>query len=264
MYRPKCRLLVLWVVCICAGTVRAQTSKHITTQEQAWLAYFFSVKFTDRWGLGGDLQSRRFIDPGAQHQIVTRAHVIRVLGGGWDMRIGGSRFLQWPNDPESTSNLVVPELRPHFEFDYSDRRGRLRVGHRYRAEARFFHDVADGELTGGYTFSNFRVRYQLGLELPVFSKHEGDRTIERMYVRVVDELFVNAGSRVVLNTFDQNRVYAGLAYWVAPGIAVELGYLNWFQQQSTGTDYFNRYILRFGVVHRIDLSKGKEAPAPAD
>ena len=65
---------------------------------------------------------------------------------------------------------------------------------------------------------------------------------------------LNLGARIVLNTFDQNRFQADLAFGITKLLSVELGYVNWFQQRYTGTDYYNRDILRFAVVHKIDLS----------
>ena len=37
------------------------------------------------------------------------------------------------------------------------------VNQRFKVEARFFHQTENNELVGGYQFSNFRMRYQLGL-----------------------------------------------------------------------------------------------------
>ena len=32
-------------------------------------------------------------------------------------------------------------------------------------------------------------------------------------------------------------------------------YLNWFQQRPSGTDFYNRDIIRFSVFHTINLKK---------
>jgi hypothetical protein len=44
-------------------------------------------------------------------------------------------------------------------------------------------------------------------------------------------------------TFDQNRVYAAVQVGVSPVVALELGYLNSFQERASGVDYFNRDIM---------------------
>lgn len=251
-------VLVLLVLVASAPRGHGQTGKRVTSQSLGWFAYFYTVKVNDRWSFGGDAQSRNFLGPGAPHQIVVRGHVIRELGSGWDVRAGGCGFLHWPNYPTAEGGLIVPELRPHVEFDHAQRSGRLRVSHRYRAEARFFHNVQEGELAEGYSFTNLRFRYQLALELPILRARTAG--VDRLYLKVADELFLNAGSNVVLNTFDHNRIYGGLVYWTSTRFALELGYLHWFQQQASGTDYFSRNIVRVGAVHRFDLSKKRQVP----
>ena len=68
---------------------------------------------------------------------------------------------------------------------------------------------------------------------------------------------INGGENVVKNTFDQNRIYAALQYGVNKNIALELGYLNSFQQRASGVDYFDRDIIRFTFFHKINLPKKK-------
>jgi hypothetical protein len=74
---------------------------------------------------------------------------------------------------------------------------------------------------------------------------------------VYDELMINGGKNVLKNTFDQNRIYAALHYGINKNIALELGYLNSFQQRSSGIDYFNRDIIRFTFFHKINLYKAE-------
>ena len=67
----------------------------------------------------------------------------------------------------------------------------------------------------------------------------------------------NVGKKIVKNTFDQNRIYLAVNYKLNNSYAFELGYMNWFQQQKSGTDFYNRDILRFSIFHSIDLKKKK-------
>jgi len=59
------------------------------------------------------------------------------------------------------------------------------------------------------------------------------------------------------NTFDQNRIYLAVNYKLNTSFAFELGYMNWFQQQKSGVDFYNRDILRLSIIHSIDLKKKK-------
>ena len=227
--------------------------KQVDHQKLIWFGYLGNIKFNERWALTVDVQERRFVDPGAQHQVVIRPFVHRTIGSGWDGAAGMSLFLNSPNDPRSTSDLVVPELRPHIEFNQKQKTRVLQVNHRYRVEARFFQNVADEDLASGYTFAAFRFRYRIGIDLPLLKAKNSDR--DRLTLRASDELMVQFGANVVNNSFDQNRIAVGLMVPLGATTAIEVGYMNWFQQRVTGVDYYNRHILRFVLMHQFALQK---------
>ena len=64
---------------------------------------------------------------------------------------------------------------------------------------------------------------------------------------------INAGKNIIFNTFDQNRIYAGLQYGISSAVALELGYLNSFQQRATGVDYFDRNIIKVSIFHKLKI-----------
>ena len=180
-----------------------------------------------------------------------RSNLERKLIGNWKASVGMTFFLQNPNNPNSESNLSVPELRPDIGLIHKQKLGFLTINHRYKAEARFFHDVVNHQLVGGYRFSNFRLRYQLGLDFPVL-KNKGK---EKIILKLKDEIIFNIGNKIVKNVFDQNRIYTAIQYKINASCAFEVGYMNWFQQQKSGTDFYNRDILRLSIFHTIDLKK---------
>lgn len=238
---------------LAAATVAQPTGKVKTPQELAWLAYKATFKFNDRWSANMDVQDRIFINPVAQHQAVIRPTVTRTLGPGWDLGAGFCLFLQSPHDPRSTSDLVVPELRPHLEINAKQHVRYFRIVQRFKAEARYFHEVEDGALAGGFAFSNFRLRYRAGLDVPLVKTGANSR--EQLGLSISNELMLNAGSRITYNVFDQNRVYLGLYTAVSPGLTVELGYLNWYQQRPSGVDFYDRHIVRLGINQKFGGGK---------
>lgn len=225
--------------------------KKVEHQQLIWYGYYNIVKFNENWSLLSEIQERQFYNPTAQHQLVFRSNLERKLVANWSASGGLTLFLQNPNNPESENNLTVPELRPDIGFNSKQKLDFLTITHRYKAEARFFHDVENNRLSGGFRFSNFRLRYQLGFDFPLWKKEEKEKII----LKVKDEVMFNVGKKVVKNTFDQNRIYIALNYKINPSFAVEMGYMNWFQQQKTGVDFYNRDILRFSLFHTIDLKK---------
>lgn len=240
---------IIFILYLISLSIQAQ--KKIDHQQLIWYGYYNTLRFNENWSLLSEIQQRQFYNPTAQHQLVFRTNVERKLLDNINASLGMTYFFQNPNNPNSESNLTVPELRPDIGFKNKQRIGFLTINHRYKAEARFFHDVENDRLVGGFRFSNFRFRYQLGLDFSLWKKEEK----EKLSFKVKDEIMFNMGKKVVKNTFDQNRIYLALNYRLNDAYAVEMGYMNWFQQQKTGIDFYNRDILRFSLFHTIDFKK---------
>jgi hypothetical protein len=235
----------------------AIAQKEVIHQTQLWFAYFNNLKFSDKYRLLTDVQERYFIEPvGSQGNLIFRSILYRSLGNNWEAGAGMCVFFTSPQKIPSSSDLVVPELRPTVDFIYKQKAGSLNINHRYRFEARYFHAVENDKLADGYDFGTFRCRYQFSADYPIIKNKEKKPVLS---VRAYDEIFVNFGSKVVSNAFDQNRIYGGLMYDVNKSLTFELGYLNWFQETSDGKTYYNRNIIRFGINHRINLGKSKGA-----
>jgi hypothetical protein len=242
-------LLVFAFSLLLNGNVRAQpVEKQVTNQQLIWLAYFNRLEISPKWYLFSEVQQRRFVNPGAQHQFLVRSHLHYRLHKEWDVSAGFTYFLQSPHDPLSASTLVVPELRPHVQLEGAQKLSeRWSLRHRYRFEHRFFRNVQDGQLAEGYA-SWFRARYRITVLYRVMKLNE-------QWLRVVvgNEIHLNFGQRIVMNRFDQNRIYIGANYEISDQFVVELGFLNWYQQRSSGVDFYNRDIVRFILTHRLKL-----------
>lgn len=241
--------IILLTVLLFSKLLLAQ--KNIEKQQLIWYGYYNTLKFNEKWSLLSEIQERQFYKPTAQHQLVFRSNLERKLTGNWNASAGITYFLQNPNNPDSESNLTVPELRPDVGFNNKQKLSFITINHRYKAEARFFHDVENNRLVGGYRFSNLRLRYQLGIDVPLWKKEEQ----EKLVLKLRDEVMFNLGRKVVNNTFDQNRYYLGLNYKLNKSFAFEVGYMNWFQQLKTGKDFYDRDILRLSIFHTIELNK---------
>lgn len=243
--------LIVFIIVLLPEFFLAQ--KMVEHQQLIWYGYYNSLKFNEKWSLNSEIQERQFYQPTAQHQLVFRTNLERKLIGDWNASVGMTYFLQNPNNPTSESNLTIPELRPDIGFGNKQKLGIVTINHRYKAEARFFHDVENNRLVGGYRFSNFRLRYQVGLDFLIWKNER-----EQVFVaKIKDEIMFNVGNKMVKNTFDQNRIYLAINYKINNSYAVELGYMNWFQQLKSGTDFYNRDILRFSIFHSMDLKKKK-------
>jgi hypothetical protein len=225
--------------------------KNVENQQLLWYGYYNKLQINQNWVLNSEVQERHFYQPLVQHQLVFRTNLDRRILDDINVSLGFVVFLQSPNDPESESTLMVPELRTDFGFNAKKKYKYFNVNQRFKVEARFFHQTENNELVGGYQFSNFRMRYQLGLDIPLIKKQDA----EKLILKIKDEVMFNFGKNIVKNVFDQNRIYIGLNYPMNKNLAFEAGYLNWFQQRPSGTDFYNRDIIRFSVFHTINLKK---------
>ena len=245
-------LFIFMILCL---PVKMHAQKQKINQSQLWYAYVNNLKFSDKYRLLTDIQEREFIQPvGSQGNLIFRSILYRNLGSNWEVGGGLALFFTGPQKIPAATKLIVPELRPTVDFIYRQKAGLLNINHRYRFEARYYHDVQNNELYDGFSFGNFRFRYQLSLDYPLIKDAKKKPVLS---ARIYDEIFLNAGNKIVSNTFDQNRIYGGLLIDASKSFSFELGYLNWFQETSDGKSFYNRNIYRIGINQRINLAKSK-------
>ena len=242
---------LVYIILLLIINNRCYSQKKITTQDLIWYGYFNTIQFNDKYYLQSEIPERHFINPLAQHQFLFRTHFHRIAGNsGWETSLGMCTFFHNPNDPYSTSKFTTPELRPHLEFANKQKLNCVQIDHRYRAEARFFHNtnIQNTALENGVEFLNFRFRYRLQLSYRLKNINEK----HALKVKISDEIHINAGKKIHRNIYDQNRFYVGLSLDVNTNFTIDIGYLNWFQQRANG-EYFKRDILRFTFFHKLYL-----------
>lgn len=248
-----CRIGFLLLVPLLFISLKGIAQKDVTHQRQAWYGYYLNLTTSRLSSLQFEAMERRFLKNWKSHQFFTRAHYHHALGDkGWEYSAGFCLFFSRSNDPESINRLAVPELRPHIEFAYGQQLKYFRIDHRYRAEARYFHGVNEDRtaLDDGYSFSNFRFRYRIQATFRLLQLDES-RSVR---FRINDELHVNAGTKVLINIFDQNRVNAAVAVDLSKGLAIDIGWMSWFQQVADGR-FYNRQNFIVNIIQTLDLSK---------
>ncbi|WP_045971000.1 DUF2490 domain-containing protein [Flavobacterium sp. 316] len=249
----KIKLIGKVILMLLLSQKAVQAQKNITKQQLIWYGYYNILNINDNWNLKSEIQERQFVKPTAQHQLVFRTNLERKLIDKWNSSVGLTFFLQSSHNPNSESKQVIPELRPDVGISNKQKVSFFTILQRYKLEARFFNVLKDDHRTNEYKFSNFRFRYQLGLDFLLFEKEKSDKVI----LKIKDEVMLNVGKKIVKNTFDQNRIYLGLNYVINPSISVEIGYMNWFQQQSSSVDFYNRDIVRFSLFHKLSFKNNK-------
>ena len=240
-------LCLLFVSLIC----KAQTEKNVDHQSLLWTRYYNQLTINSKWAIHTEFDNRIFINPVEENLYLFRIHGRYKINKDVDLGAGYSYFSVATQVPEVTYDFRVPENRAQQDITWKKEYGRFATNQRFQVEERFFHNADKNGLLPGTTLS-WRFRYRLQGEYSCWKK-------ENQYLKAIvyDEIMINAGENIVKNTFDQNRIYGALQYGVNKNIALELGYLNSFQQRASGVDYFDRDIIRFTFYHKINLQKKK-------
>lgn len=242
------RLFCLLLVCFVS---KAQTEKNIDHQSLLWTRYYNQLTINNKWSIHTEFDNRIFINPVEENLYETRIQGRYKINPNIEVGAGYAYFSVATQVPEVTYDFRIPEHRMQQDIIWKQENGNFTTNQRFQIEERFTHNANKESLLSGHTFT-WRFRYRLQGEYSCWKR-------DSQYLKAIayDEIMINAGESIVKNTFDQNRIYAALQYGVNKNIAVELGYLNSFQQRASGVDYFDRDIIRFTLFHKIKL-KGKQ------
>ena len=227
--------------------VKAQTEKNVDKQSLFWARYYNQLELNTKWSVHTEIDNRIFINPVTQNTFVSRIQLRDKVTDRVELGAGFAYFSVATQDPEVENGFHIPEYRFQQDVTVKQALGKVNLTHRYLLEQRFVHNASKVMLEDGTTFY-LRFRYRI----------QGDYTFwknEKQYLKGIlsDEIMINAGSKIIKNTFDQNRLYVALQVGVSPAIALELGYLNSFQERANGVDYFNRDIIRFSFIHKVKI-----------
>lgn len=244
------RIFCFLLVCFVS---KAQTEKNIDHQSLLWTRYYNQLTINSKWSVHSEFDNRVFVNPFEENLFLIRMQGRYKINKDLDLGAGVSYFSVATQIPEVTNDFRTPEYRGQQDITWKEEFGNFSLNQRFQVEERFIHNSDKEGLLSGTTFF-WRFRYKLQGEYSWWKK-------DSQYLKAIvyDEIMINAGESIVKNTFDQNRIYAALQYGVSKNIALELGYLNSFQQRASGVDYFDRDIIRFTLFHRIKL-KEKQKP----
>ena len=225
----------------------AQTEKNVDHQSLIWIRYYNQLEINDKWSIHSEFDNRVFINPNVQNLFVVRVQGRRKFSEQVELGAGFVYFSVATQEPEVNLGFNIPEYRGQQDITWKQNWNKIGLNQRFQIEERFFQNFDREGLTNGTTFF-WRFRYRLQGEYTFWKK-------ENQYLKAIlyDEIMINAGKNVVYNTFDQNRIYGSLQYGISSALALELGYMNSFQQRATGVDYFDRNIIRFSIFHKLKI-----------
>lgn len=168
--------------------------------------------------------------------------------------IGYMGTQEYIGKPEDYLRPPYHEIRTTFQFFHHLKQAKGRVMHtwRYRYELRW----QEQPLLDDYRFfTRFRFRYRIrvGLNSTDFYANK------TLYAAVSNEIGLNMGKNVVLNTFNQNRLYIGLGYRFLTAARVELRYVDRFRTRGTGFEFDSDHGVMVGIyIDQVSLLGTKD------
>lgn len=224
--------------------------KEVDNINQVWLGYMNQTRFTDKWGLWLDLHLRTKEDFVTDFSVgIARFGLTYYLNDDAKLTAGYSFINFFPADAHP--DVSQPEHRPWQQIQWHTKYPKLRVMQYLRLEERYRRKLENGELTDGYNF-NHRLRYNFMLMFPLGKKHFQPKTLSFLFN---NEVHINFGEEIVLNTFDQNRFVASFNYHLTSHDNLQFGYMNLYQQLASGNKYRSIHVVRLFYTHALDFRK---------
>ena len=237
---------------LAASGLHAQV-KQTEKVQQVWTAYLNQTRLSNRVGIWFDVHLRTkedFVQDFSS--LIIRPGIMYYLNDATRLAAGYAYINHFPADAHK--NISQPEHRPWQQIQWITRYSRVRTAQYFRLEERFRRKVLnDSTLGAGHNF-NFRMRYNFLLQVP-FSAEVKKGSFSFI---ANDEVHVSFGKQV-LNYFDQNRFFLGLAYHLNAHDNIQFGYMHLFQQLSGAGRYRAIHAARIFYFHNLDLRR-KTAP----
>jgi hypothetical protein len=189
-------------------------------------------------------QTDNFID--RPFQFLFRPAVTYFIKDNLRFNLGYAFVNHFPAKGLDTSR---PEHRTWQQIWWNQKYPGLTTLQWLRFEQRFNRKIANDVLEEGYNF-NYRLRYNISFFIPLRGKEMVAKT---PFLAVTNEIFLNFGDKILYNTFDQNRFFAGVGYQFTSHLNAQLGYMNLFQQEIAGNKYMSTNAIRLFFFHSFDL-----------
>lgn len=210
-----------------------------------WLRFKSKVEWQSDWNVVFQLEERRFLGPDRAHQrVLPEIQLHHKFNPRWKAYLSYLNFtIASPQTADIPVTEAVNEQRigtaVHYIYPIKKASLHWRLLNEYRL---FDRDPLDGRLN--YAPFTMRLRNE-------WSYH---RSLGNGFAMVLaEELHLNWAANRNYQVFDQNRITAGLAYQWNESLSTELDYIHWYQKNRSGTEYYNRHILRFTVNYDLEF-----------
>lgn len=233
------------------STFTSAQSKNVKKSSQRWIQYYNQSKIGNKWTWSTDGGFRWNTLLNNPSQYIVRTAFGYQLNNTMKISAGFAHLGFYTSE-----KLSKIEFRPYQEFAINNKYKNLVILHRFRVEERYFKNVVHGDIQHGHTF-NFRFRYQCMLNIKIL-KLSSANPDKALAINLGDEIFINAGKKIVYNTFDQNRFLIGPSISFSKNLSVGLTYNRQFSSANAANSYNHTDIMWLIIRHNLDLTKHKK------
>ena len=229
----------------------AQTvqKKEVNQQFQTWVSLNSVTKFSQHWGVVADVHLRTNDFFQDNNFFFLRGGISYIPNSKFSFTGGYAHMWLAPKNP--TWSTFSDENRIYQQVQMNTKSGNVSIVQRLRNEQRWQEIIVNDVATGNNKFSN-RVRYLISTTIPIFKNKKAPSLV------LSDELLIQFGKDIVYNTFDQNRFFVGIKQSINPKLSFDFGYMNVYQQKSTGYQYDMNHTLRLffylnsSIAHTVE------------
>jgi Protein of unknown function (DUF2490) len=252
------RIIVIFLCLVSIAIYKkceAQT-RQIQNNRNGWLMYFGDHRISEKFGIHIEAQIRR-------SDVIIKPQQL-LLRGGLNFHFTPNAFASVGYCFVNTSQYGVfppkcafPENRIWEQAQLKSQAGSIELITRIRLEQRFSKLPAlqsQGEYAPGDDVYTNRGRLFVRMSVPFKGKTIEDGSV---YFSCYEEVFINFGSNVQANIFDQNRAYAALGYKFPKWGKLEIGYMNQLLLKSDGIKIENNQTFQIGFSSTLDFYKKK-------
>lgn len=195
------------------------------------------------WGVGFDniIRTRDEFNNGERfgtiYRIKFRPWVNYQINEKARISISPIAFMQtreYVGKPSDTPRVAFKEYRTTLQFYHHNYSLQKRFMHTYRHRYEFRWQENQNDLGTYRFFMRYRFRYRLRYMINKDSFYKDGV----LYAMASNEIGINIGKTVVMNTFNQNRIYLGMGYRFGNTIRAELRYVDRFRTRgATGFEF---------------------------
>jgi hypothetical protein len=191
-------------------------AKEVNTQAQSWFSVNSTMRLNNKFGIIADVHMRRNDFLGEEG-----FYFVRLGANYWireNLTVTAGYAHMWAAPANQSWQHFSQERRTYQQLQLNSGLGKIKILQRLRNEQRWQEKIVDDHFINKYKFTD-RTRYLLSLTIPLFKNTGLPQLV------IADELAIQFGPEVVYNTFDQNRLFAGIRQQLSKTLSFDFGYM---------------------------------------